>query len=139
MNCLFTLSLSNKTRPLPKNKRLNFNTQEGNDMSDSANAKHPKLQPEGAYTTSKAPKNFPTARYFQVHFEFLQEQIQLMKNMQEVMLMQMNQLEQRLLMKQQHLFSDDQHPFATQHSSLISHPADKQADLLAGINNTKKG
>ncbi len=108
-------------------------------MSDSANAEHPKLHPEEAYTTSKAPRNFPTARYFQVHFEFLQEQIQLMKDTQAVMLMQMNQLEQRLLTQQQQLFSDDQHPFAARHSSMVSSPADRQVDLRAGIKNTKKG
>jgi hypothetical protein len=37
-------------------------------------------------------KQFPTARYFQVHFEFLQEQLKLMLRVQETMRQQISQL-----------------------------------------------
>lgn len=52
--------------------------------------------------SNKEPlKQFPTARYFQVHFEFLQEQLQLLLRMQEVMRLQINRLEQDLLDRSQ--------------------------------------
>lgn len=39
---------------------------------------------------------FPAVRYFQIHFEFLQEQIQLMLRNQEALQHQIQQLEHRL-------------------------------------------
>ncbi|MGZ0077079.1 hypothetical protein [Methylomonas sp. YC3] len=44
----------------------------------------------------KAAEIFPSARYFQIHFEFLQEQIQLILRNQETLQQQMRQLESQL-------------------------------------------
>ncbi|WP_445367181.1 hypothetical protein ACH5Y9_18980 [Methylomonas sp. BW4-1] len=44
----------------------------------------------------KAAEIFPSVRYFQIHFEFLQEQIQLILRNQETLQQQMRQLESQL-------------------------------------------
>ncbi len=44
----------------------------------------------------KAADVFPAVRYFQIHFEFLQEQIQLILRNQEELQQQMQQLESQL-------------------------------------------
>ncbi|OAI05276.1 hypothetical protein [Methylomonas methanica] len=51
----------------------------------------------------KAAEVFPAVRYFQIHFEFLQEQIQLILRNQEVLQQQMQQLESQLLLSAQGL------------------------------------
>ena len=44
----------------------------------------------------KAGAGFPTARYFQIHFEFLQEQLNQNQETLQAMQKQMRQLEERL-------------------------------------------
>lgn len=47
-------------------------------------------------SAEQAAEAFPAVRYFQIHFEFLQEQIQLILRNQEILQQQMQQLENRL-------------------------------------------
>ncbi len=44
----------------------------------------------------QAAEVFPAVRYFQIHFEFLQEQLQLIARNQEALQQQIQQLEARL-------------------------------------------
>lgn len=47
-------------------------------------------------TPEAAEQAFPSARYFQVHFEYLQEQMQAIERNQQALLERMQQLERRL-------------------------------------------
>ena len=58
--------------------------------------KKSRLDPPMLVPAEKAADVFPAVRYFQIHFEFLQEQIQLILQNQEVLQRQMQQLESRL-------------------------------------------
>ena len=51
------------------------------------------VEPDLAF---KAGAGFPTARYFQIHFEFLQEQLQLTRDILQALQVQMQQLQQQL-------------------------------------------
>jgi len=54
------------------------------------------LEPSMLVPADKAANVFPAVRYFQIHFEFLQEQIQLILRNQEALQQQMQQLESQL-------------------------------------------
>ncbi|OAI23671.1 hypothetical protein [Methylomonas koyamae] len=54
------------------------------------------LEPPMVVPAEQAAKVFPAVRYFQIHFEFLQEQIQLILQNQESLQQQLRQLESRL-------------------------------------------
>jgi hypothetical protein len=58
--------------------------------------KKARLEPPMVVPAEKAAEVFPAVRYFQIHFEFLQEQIQLILRNQEVLQQQMQQLESQL-------------------------------------------
>lgn len=58
--------------------------------------KKSRLDPSTAVPAEKASEVFPAVRYFQIHFEFLQEQIQLILRNQESLQQQMQQLESHL-------------------------------------------
>lgn len=58
--------------------------------------KKSRLDPPILVSDEKADEVFPAVRYFQIHFEFLQEQIQLILSNQESLQQQMRQLESRL-------------------------------------------
>ncbi|MCK9609251.1 MAG: hypothetical protein M0R33_22680 [Methylomonas sp.] len=62
----------------------------------SKSRKKSRLDPPMVVPAEKAAEVFPAVRYFQIHFEFLQEQIQLILRNQEVLQQQMQQLESRL-------------------------------------------
>jgi hypothetical protein len=112
---------------------MNTNAQAGAIMYNPTHSGH-LPQDFAKLLTSKEPlKQFLTARYFQVHFEFLQEQIQLMPQMQEAMLMQMNQMQQCLLAKPQILLTHEQH------HSMATNQTVKQSGLHTGSKHTKKG
>jgi len=55
-----------------------------------------RLDPPTVVPAEKAAEVFPAVRYFQIHFEFLQEQIQLILRNQEVLQQQIQQLESQL-------------------------------------------
>jgi hypothetical protein len=55
-----------------------------------------RLDPPIMVPAEQASEVFPAVRYFQIHFEFLQEQIQLILRNQEVLQQQMQQLESQL-------------------------------------------
>lgn len=59
--------------------------------------KKARLEPPMVVSAEKAAEVFPSVRYFQIHFEFLQEQIQLILCNQEALQQQMQQLESQLL------------------------------------------
>ncbi len=50
-------------------------------------------EPPMVVPAEQAAEVFPAVRYFQIHFEFLQEQIQLILSNQEALQQQMRQLE----------------------------------------------
>ena len=50
----------------------------------------------------KAGAGFPTARYFQIHFEFLQEQLHLTQDAMRAMQIQLQQLQQQCSVKPDH-------------------------------------
>ncbi len=54
------------------------------------------LEPPMLVPADKAANVFPAVRYFQIHFEFLQEQIQLILRNQEALQQQIQQLESQL-------------------------------------------
>ncbi len=58
--------------------------------------KKAQLEPPMLVSAEQAANVFPAVRYFQIHFEFLQEQIQLILRNQEVLQQQMQQLESQL-------------------------------------------
>ncbi|PKD39830.1 hypothetical protein CWO84_13410 [Methylomonas sp. Kb3] len=58
--------------------------------------KKSRLDPPMVVSAERAADVFPTVRYFQIHFEFLQEQIQLILRNQESLQQQMQQLESQL-------------------------------------------
>jgi hypothetical protein len=58
--------------------------------------KKSRLDPPMLVPAEKAADVFPAVRYFQIHFEFLQEQIQLILRNQEVLQQQIQQLESQL-------------------------------------------
>lgn len=58
--------------------------------------KKAQLEPPMLVAAEKAAAVFPAVRYFQIHFEFLQEQIQLVLQNQESLQQQMQQLESQL-------------------------------------------
>lgn len=58
--------------------------------------KKARLEPPMVVPAEQAGEVFPAVRYFQIHFEFLQEQIQLILRNQEALQVQMQQLEHRL-------------------------------------------
>ncbi|WP_415878264.1 hypothetical protein [Methylomonas sp. TEB] len=62
----------------------------------SKSCKKSRLDPPTVVPADKAADVFPSARYFQIHFEFLQEQIQLVMQNQESLQQQMQQLESQL-------------------------------------------
>lgn len=62
----------------------------------SKSDKKPRLEPPLAVSADKAAEMFPAVRYFQIHFEFLQEQVQLILRNQEALQQQIQQLERRL-------------------------------------------
>lgn len=59
--------------------------------------KKAQLEPPMVVPAEQAADVFPAVRYFQIHFEFLQEQIQLILHNQESLKQQMQQLESQLL------------------------------------------
>jgi hypothetical protein len=58
--------------------------------------KKPRLEPPMVVPAEQAAAVFPAVRYFQIHFEFLQEQIQLILRNQEALQQNMQQLESSL-------------------------------------------
>ncbi|WP_445369120.1 hypothetical protein ACH5Y9_07380 [Methylomonas sp. BW4-1] len=58
--------------------------------------KKSRLDPPTVVPADKAADVFPSVRYFQIHFEFLQEQLQLILRNQESLQQQMQQLESQL-------------------------------------------
>jgi deoxyribodipyrimidine photolyase-like uncharacterized protein len=58
--------------------------------------KKSRLKPPMVVPAEKAADVFPAVRYFQIHFEFLQEQIQLILCNQEALQQQVQQLETQL-------------------------------------------
>ena len=58
--------------------------------------KKAQLEPPMLVPAEQAANVFPAVRYFQIHFEFLQEQIQLILRNQEALQQQMQQLESQL-------------------------------------------
>lgn len=59
--------------------------------------KKSRLEPPMAVCAEKAAEVFPAVRYFQIHFEYLQEQLQLILRNQEALQLQIQQLDSRLL------------------------------------------
>jgi hypothetical protein len=55
-----------------------------------------RLDPPMVVAAENAADVFPAVRYFQIHFEFLQEQLQLILRNQEALQQQMQQLESQL-------------------------------------------
>ncbi|MBD9360409.1 hypothetical protein [Methylomonas fluvii] len=60
------------------------------------NNKKAQLEPPFVVPAEKASEVFPAVRYFQVHFEYLHEQIQLILSNQESLQQQLKQLDSRL-------------------------------------------
>ncbi|MBD9361523.1 hypothetical protein [Methylomonas fluvii] len=58
--------------------------------------KKTQLEPPMRGSAEQAAEVFPAVRYFQIHFEFLGEQLQLILRNQETLQQQMQQLESRL-------------------------------------------
>ena len=58
--------------------------------------KKARQEPPMIVPAEQAAEVFPAVRYFQIHFEFLHEQIQLILSNQESLQQQMRQLESRL-------------------------------------------
>lgn len=58
--------------------------------------KQAQLEPPMVVAADKAADVFPAVRYFQIHFEFLQEQIQLILRNQEGLQQQIQTLDSRL-------------------------------------------
>jgi hypothetical protein len=58
--------------------------------------KKAQLEPPMLAPADKAADVFPAVRYFQIHFEFLHEQLQLILRSQESLQQQMQQLESQL-------------------------------------------
>ena len=58
--------------------------------------KKSQLEPPIVVSAEHASDVFPSVRYFQIHFEFLQEQIQLILRNQEALKHQMQDLDSRL-------------------------------------------
>lgn len=54
------------------------------------------IEPPIVVPAEQAAEVFPAVRYFQIHFEFLQEKIQLILRNQESLQQQLRQLESRL-------------------------------------------
>lgn len=54
------------------------------------------LEPPMVVPAEQAAEVFPAVRYFQIHFEFLQEQMQLILQNQESLQLQVQQLESQL-------------------------------------------
>lgn len=67
----------------------------------SKSSKKSKLDPPMEVPAEQAAEVFPAVRYFQIHFEFLQEQIQLILHNQEALQLHMQQLENRLSLSAQ--------------------------------------
>lgn len=55
-----------------------------------------RLEPPVVVPAEQAAEVFPAVRYFQIHFEFLQEQIQLILRNQQALQVHIQQLESRL-------------------------------------------
>lgn len=60
------------------------------------NNKKAQLEPPMVVPAEQAADVFPAVRYFQIHFEFLHEQMQLILSNQESLQQQLKQLESRL-------------------------------------------
>lgn len=58
--------------------------------------KKAQLDPPMLVPAEQAADVFPSVRYFQIHFEYLQEQLQLILSNQEALHQQMQQLDSRL-------------------------------------------
>lgn len=71
------------------------------------------IDPTFIVSAEKAAEVFPTVRYFQVHFEFLQEQLQFTLRSLEALHVQMQHLERHLVNKHQ---TDFDHFFAESRS-----------------------
>jgi hypothetical protein len=67
----------------------------------SKSRKKSRLDPPSVVPADKAADVFPSVRYFQIHFEFLQEQLQLILRNQESLQQQMQQLESQLSLSAQ--------------------------------------
>lgn len=63
--------------------------------------KKAQLEPPMLAPADKAADVFPAVRYFQIHFEFLHEQLQLILRSQESLQQQMQQLESQLSLSAQ--------------------------------------
>lgn len=59
--------------------------------------KKSRLEPPMVISAEKAAEVFPAVRYFQIHFEYLQEPLQLILRNQEALQLQIQQLDSRLL------------------------------------------
>ncbi|MGZ0080202.1 hypothetical protein [Methylomonas sp. YC3] len=70
--------------------------------------KKSRLEPPVVVPAEQAAEVFPAVRYFQIHFEFLQEQIQLILKNQEMLQQQMQQLDSRLSRSGQGIHLDTQ-------------------------------
>lgn len=69
-----------------------------------------RLDPPIVVPAEQAAEVFPAVRYFQIHFEFLQEQVQLILRNQEALQQQMQQLESRLSRSGQGISLDTRAP-----------------------------
>jgi len=58
------------------------------------------MDPSETDLALKAGAGFLTARYFQIHFEFLQEQLHLIQDTLQMLQMQMRQMEKQLSVNQ---------------------------------------
>lgn len=91
-------------------------------------------EPRIAVATDNPADAFPAVRYFQIHFEYLQEQLQLILRNQEVLQQQMHQLESRLSWSGQGIRLDSKALNPLEH--LTTHRVATQNGEVSGLNST---
>jgi hypothetical protein len=99
--------------------------------------KKAQLEPPMLVPAEQATDVFPAVRYFQIHFEFLQEQLQLILRNQEALQQQMQQLESRLARSGQGIRLDCKalNPL----ERLSTHRKAAQNSEASGLNSTPTG
>jgi hypothetical protein len=68
-------------------------------MQSKSVSREPEREPGETALALKAGAKFPSARYFQIHFEFLHEQLHLTQDALQVLQKQMQQLQQQCSLK----------------------------------------
>jgi hypothetical protein len=78
------------------NNKIKIKTTGGKRMQNKSMSRNTAVEPAETDLALKAGAAFPGARYFQIHFEYLQEQLHLTRDVLHELQMQMQQLQQQL-------------------------------------------